>query len=156
MLDLSNAKAEKAVALNELKQEILSQKEDEVQTLQSLHASELSKLRSDLSDKTSQLDLALEEVKRLKNELDKGEKGLGSATSQIDRLRDELNQAQSSLLASQRHCEQSMTENAQLKTTVESLRRQKKELDQGHIEELKKTRADLTAELETVWKERVK
>ena len=144
------------MVLGELKQEILSQKEDEIQILQELHASEVSKLRSELSDKTSRLDLALEELKRLKSDLLKGEKGLGSATSQIDKLREELNQAQSSLLASQRHCEQSMTENAQLKTTVESLKRQKKELNRGHVEELKKTRADLTAELEAVWKERVK
>ena len=144
------------MVLGELKQEILSQKEDEIQILQGLYASEVSKLRSELSDKTSRLDLALEELKRLKSDLLKGEKGLGSATSQIDKLREELKQAQSGLLASQRHCEQSMTENAQLKTTVESLKRQKKELNRGHVEELKKTRADLTAELEAVWKERVK
>lgn len=144
------------MALNELKQQIITQKEDEMQTLQSLYSSELSKLRAELSDKTSELDLTLEELKRLKSELLKGEKGLGSATSQIDKLREELNRTHSDLLASQRHYEQAATENAQLKATVESLKRQKKELDRGHIEEMKKMRTDLTAELEAIWKERMK
>lgn len=144
------------MALKELEQQFLSQKETEVQNLESLHESVLSRLREELSDKSSQLALALEELKQLKIQLLKEEKGLGSATSQVNMLRLEFNQMQSNLLASQKHCEEAVLENGQLKVTLESLRRQMKDLDRGHVEELKRTRVNLTAEIEAIWKERVK
>ncbi len=153
---LADVEEDKRSSLDTLKLHLLSQKDQELQQLNDLHSSKISELEAELANKSSDLEQVLEELNSLKDKLCKEEKGLGSANSAIDELRSHLTQCQSTLLASQRECADVKTGNAQLKSTMESLQRQKVEAERAHWEELRKTRADLTAQLEAAWKERVK
>lgn len=144
------------MSLDSLKAQLLSEKDQELQTLTHQHSTQLSSLIAKLADKNSQLQNTLEELNTFKDKLFKEEQGLGSAISQIDQLKANLKQCQSSLLTSQRECADVKTENAQLKSTVEALQRKSKEGESAHTEEIRRTKTDLTAQLEATWKERIR
>lgn len=153
---LADVEEDKRLSLNAIRQQLLAENDQELQQINDLYASKLSKLETELMNKTLELEQALEQLKSLNNKLLREEQGLGSATSTIDELRAGLVQCQSSLLTSQQQCAGVATQNAQLKSTVESLQRQSVENERTNCEKLKRCKTDLTAQLEATWMERIK
>ncbi len=153
---LTNVEEEKRLSLDAIRRQLLSEKDLELQQLNDLYTSKLSKLEAELTNKTLELAQALEQLKSLNDILLREKQGLGSATSTIDELRAGLVQCQSSLLTSQQQFADVTTENAQLRSTMESLQRQKVESEKTRCEELKRCKMDLTTQLEAVWMERIK
>lgn len=85
-----NAIKDREMALGELERRLQSQRDEALQQLKRRLEEENARLRGNLSDRTSELELSEAELKRLESELSKREKGLGSAANSMERLREEL------------------------------------------------------------------
>ncbi len=86
---LVDAMEERNKAIEKLKKQLNSQKEEEFLNLKEKLEGENSKLKSSLSDTMSQLVIAQEEVKRLEYALTQKEQGFDSASSSLERLNKE-------------------------------------------------------------------
>ena len=179
---LAKAVSDREAALEELKKTLDSQYDEERWKLSETHLAEISKLKAVLTDKTAELDVATEELKRLKSAVTKSEQGLGSATEQVETLRSQIGHLQRELSTTKTQLEGGKGENDKLKVrryrhtsvpsscqkfmycmsacvskaTLESLRRQLKEKEKSHLEEMKRAKDELTQQLEEKWKERLK
>lgn len=104
----------KETALEELQRRLQSEREEEVQQLKEKFEAEITQLRDDLSDRTSELELAQAELQRLESELSKREKGLGSAADSLERLREELRRVRGDLSTARRGNEERTKERDKL------------------------------------------
>ena len=172
---LAEAARDRETALEELRKKLASQYDEERWKLSETHLGEISKLNALLTDKSAELDIATEELKRLRSAVAESEQGLGSATGQVEKLRRQLGQLQGEISSTKTQLEGSKRENDQLKVwnilykcpvvncicvylkvMLESLKQQHREMEKSHCEELKRTKDELTQQLEEKWKERLK
>ena len=112
---MAEAARDKESALEELRKKLASQYDEEQWKLSETHLAEISKLNALLTDKSAELDIAMEELKRLTSAVAKSEQGLGSATGQVEKLRSQLGQLQGELSSAKTQLEGSKRENEQLK-----------------------------------------
>ena len=115
---LADAARNKESALEELRKKLASQYDEERWKLSETHLAEISKLNALLTDKSAELDIAMEELKRLKSAVAKSEQGLGSATGQVEKLRSQLGQLQGELSSTKTLLEGSKRESEQLKVRI--------------------------------------
>ena len=176
-LALAEAARDRETALEELRKKLASQYDEERWKLSETHLAEISKLNTLLTDKSTELGIAMEELKRLRSAVTRSEQGLGSATGQVEKLRSQLGQIQGELTSTRTQLEGSKRENDQLKVMpksaqlaiivccvyvylfkvmLDSVRQQHKDMEKAHHEEIKRTKDELTQQLEERWKERLK
>ena len=113
-----DAMREKEAALDELRAQMESDKEEELKKLKQKLEDEKNQLQSVLSDKTSELDIAREQLKRLEYELAKKEQGMGSVASSLEKLREELMSVQGELAVAQREKDTEMKERIRLQVST--------------------------------------
>lgn len=113
-----DAKRDREAAVSELQGQMESEKEEELKKLKQRMEDEISQLRSILSDKSSELDLAQEQLKRLEYELAKKEQGMGSVTSSMEELRAELVNIQGELVVSRKEREAALKEKVKLVVSI--------------------------------------